>query len=678
MTRYGPQNPHPLSLLKTELVWEGKYDAHGRKVQVAPPPPPKYDGPSEVYAASSPAKASNGDSGEPLADASLAEEPCLLYQGDNLSVMGDLLPRLEGAIQLIYIDPPFDVGADFHMRVPLGDTRLDQGGASPDESAKAGKGQRLGKTAAGESSAGSTSLEVFNYRDRWGGDEEGYLAMMYQRLMLMRQLLKDSGLLFVHCDWRSNSALRLLLDEVFGPERFLNEIVWHYYNKYSAGKHRLPRAHDSILLYAKGPRPALNPLSTLRESPQKQLVRQNVNGVLKNARDENGKLRYRLSTHRKGDDVWRIPQMQPASRQWTGYRTQKHHDLLRQVIELASNPGDIVADFFCGSGTSLAQAEVMGRRWIGCDLGEQAIHTTRKRLLMARKPFANTPGSEQSPDSPPYALPPFHLIRLAENTLSEPPDLPRHNDSAQYQAAVLRCFGVKPISSRGVIHGEVIHALPGKNQATRVLVHVANPNAALDDHTLTRLAGEAAGETIICLARGYSPQIWTTHARLKAESGTTLLPVLIGTTMLPSGSPSRIGLTPRITIKRHDHPPDEPEGVSLCQLELTGYAPGLPNNANGDEDRSKELPALLALLDDAPPSVQGLDYLEGWSVDPGWRKGNPHRHHWWGFRTPRSRQLQRETPPLALENHGRKGAVLVTTFDVYGQATRILVRTTEE
>ena len=162
---------------------------------------------------------------------------------------------------------------------------------------------------------------------------------------------------------------------------------WYYYNKYSAGKKALPRAHDDILVYSKTNKYELNEIRILREKPIKQLKREMVNGVLKNAKDENGKVIYRIVKDKKLDDVWKIPCMQPASKEWTGYPTQKHHDLLERIIQLGSNEGDLIADFFCGSGTTLMVAERLNRRWVGCDLSEYSIYLTLKRLEKSPKLF---------------------------------------------------------------------------------------------------------------------------------------------------------------------------------------------------------------------------------------------------------------------------------------------------
>jgi hypothetical protein len=300
----------------------------------------------------------------------------LLVHADNAELLHALREwplaeavREAGGLKLIYIDPPFAVGNDFPVTIDLGR-------GVPD-----GAPERRGRTSS------ARRIRVPGYRDTWAGQGEDYLSLMYARLRAMHGLLADDGCLFLHCDWRSNAQLRLMLDEIFGRDAFVNEIVWYYYNKYSAARHCLPRSHDTILFYAKGGAPRLNEVRLPRDQPQLQLVRENVGGVLKNARGADGKLLYRTVTDRKLPDVWAIPQLQPASRHWTGYPTQKHPDLIARILKLCTQPGDLVADFFCGAGTLPVVATEMGRRWIACDASEIAIHTARKRLLDAGAAF---------------------------------------------------------------------------------------------------------------------------------------------------------------------------------------------------------------------------------------------------------------------------------------------------
>jgi adenine specific DNA methylase Mod len=275
----------------------------------------------------------------------------MLFWGENLDVLYYLTNYFSGKIDLIYIDPPFFSGTNYRIKIEENGNQYDS----------------------------------IAYFDHWDKDIDSYLQMLRDRIVLFRELLSINGLLFIHLDWHASHYIRVLLDEIFGANRFVNSIVWYYYNKYSAGKKNLPRAHDDILVYSKSANYTFNELRRLRKKPIKQLKRVMVDGVLKNAKDENGHVIYRVVKDKKMDDVWKIPCMQPASKEWTGFPTQKHHDLLERIIKIGSNEGDLVADFFCGSGTTLLVADKLNRRWIGSDISEYSIYLTRKRLLNYRK-----------------------------------------------------------------------------------------------------------------------------------------------------------------------------------------------------------------------------------------------------------------------------------------------------
>ncbi|MFW9973185.1 MAG: DNA methyltransferase [Candidatus Odinarchaeota archaeon] len=270
-----------------------------------------------------------------------------LFWANNIDVLLYLLNNFKIKIDLIYIDPPFFSGVNYKIKIR----------------------------------EESQVYDSIAYYDHWNNDFDSYLQMLYERIKLFKKILSNTGLIFIHADWHANHYIRIILDEVFGEDRFVNNIVWYYYNKYSAGKKNLPRAHDTILVYSKSNQYTFNQIRLPREKPRKQLKREMVNGVLKNVKDENGHVTYRIVTDKKMDDVWKIPCLQPASKEWTGFPTQKHHKLLERIIKIGSNEGDLIADFFCGSGTSLLVAERLGRKWIGCDISEYSIYLTKNRIL---------------------------------------------------------------------------------------------------------------------------------------------------------------------------------------------------------------------------------------------------------------------------------------------------------
>lgn len=278
-----------------------------------------------------------------------------IFWGDNLQVMSHLLKEFRGKVDLIYIDPPFDSKADYKKKITL-------------------RGQTV--------SSDSSSFEEKQYGDIWTNDE--YLQFMYERLILMRELLSDTGSIYLHCDWNKSHHLRCLLDEIFGPSNFRNEIYWYYYNKMpDSRKGCFPRATDTILWYAKDKSQAVfTPLREQRDTPVKQLVRKKVDGKMINARDENGNVMYQMSDTRVIDNVWRLSMLQPADQtQNLFYPTQKPESILERIISATSNPGDLVFDCFMGSGTTQAVAMKLGRRFIGADINLAAIQTTTKRLI---------------------------------------------------------------------------------------------------------------------------------------------------------------------------------------------------------------------------------------------------------------------------------------------------------
>ena len=270
-----------------------------------------------------------------------------LFWGDNIDVSNYLINDFKNKINLIYIDPPFFTGVNYQIKVEEKNKIYDS----------------------------------IAYYDDWNKDLDSYLQMLYDRIKVFKNLLSNTGLIFIHTDWHANHYIRLILDEIFGENNFINNIIWYYYNKYSAGKKNLPRAHDTILVYSKSSKYTFNELRIPRKKPKRQLMRVNVEGVLKNVKNKNGHVKYRIVKDKKLDDVWKIPCMQPASKDWTGWPTQKHHELLERIIKIGSNEEDIIADFFCGSGTTLLTAEKLKRKWIGCDISEYSIYLTRKRLL---------------------------------------------------------------------------------------------------------------------------------------------------------------------------------------------------------------------------------------------------------------------------------------------------------
>ena len=272
-----------------------------------------------------------------------------IFWGDNLQVMSHMLKEYRGKIDLIYIDPPFASSADYKKTIKV-----------------------KKKAVTGDSLA----FEEKQYGDIWNNDE--YLQFIYERIILIRELLSDKGTVFVHCDWRMCSYIRLILDEVFGKANFLNEIIWNYSGG-RVGKNFFGRKHDNIYWYAKNyGNQTFNYDDVRQEYAASTLAR---NKYQNNGSDDRV-LDYKPNEDGKfPEDVWTISIINPFAKERLDYPTQKPERLLEDVIKAASNPGDIVFDCFMGSGTTQAVAMKLGRKFIGADINLGSIQTTTKRLL---------------------------------------------------------------------------------------------------------------------------------------------------------------------------------------------------------------------------------------------------------------------------------------------------------
>lgn len=341
-----------------------------------------------------------------------------LIWGDNKLILsalknGPLRKEIEasGGLRLVYIDPPFDVGADFSFDVEVGET------------------DTLTKKA--------SVIEEIAYRDTWGRGIDSYMSMIYERLLLIRDLMSMNGTIYVHCDWRVSGGIRMVMDEIFGAGNIVGEIIWQRTNARGTDG-RWPRIHDTIFHYAKADGFRFKSLTikadstklphTLVTGPDGQkyqtyeLTAPGVTQSGPSGEPWRGFDPAKLGRHwgnvptvmdewdaaglihwpkdggwprRRAEapfipedrvttvgDVWTdIDRINQASKERLGYDTQKPEGLLQRLVEASSDPGDLVADFFCGSGTTMAVAEKLGRKWIGTDLGRFAIHTSRKRMI---------------------------------------------------------------------------------------------------------------------------------------------------------------------------------------------------------------------------------------------------------------------------------------------------------
>jgi len=302
-----------------------------------------------------------------------------LILGDNLSVMAALLPKYENKINLIYADPPFFTNRKFNARIGRGEDSR-----KPDE------------------------WELANsYQDDWN-DLDEYLDFLYQRLALMYRLLVPNGSLYLHLDWHADAYARLILDELFGAENILNEIIWTYHGP-SPIRSAFNRKHDTILSYVKGKDYTFN-ADAVREP-----YNQNTVNTFKSSRKAGFGKVPDLERGKVPEDWWYFPVVARLHNERTGYPTQKPNALLERIILASSNPGDIVADFFCGSGTTPYVAAKHGRKFIACDENLHALHTARSRLLDTKSAFVI--GHDKSINIPFSPLPKSTKVNLSDDLI---------------------------------------------------------------------------------------------------------------------------------------------------------------------------------------------------------------------------------------------------------------------
>lgn len=669
--QWGPTNPHSLSQMHTELVWEGKYDEYGqrREVDIAGHAMPlqkieTVDEPrSQAFAAG------NLELFE-RERKKVDDFRNLLIWGDNKLVMASLLKDFKGTIDLIYIDPPFDVGADFTMDVPVGDGK---------------------ETIAKDQS----TLEMVAYRDMWGKGTDSYLHMMYERLALIKELLSDEGSVYVHCDSGVNAYLRAILDDVFGQDNFVNEIVWR-----RTGTHGTTRTygviHDTLLFYSKTQDYFFNPQTTAlsedyvashytqvdADERRYQLVSAHGAGAGP-ARRFGSKLlepppgRHWAYSQERIDDMIakglivftgkEMPRVKrfadearvPVPSLWTdlpvinsqadervNYTTQKPEALLERIIEAGSREGDLVADFFCGSGTTGAVAERLGRQWIMADLGRFAIHTSRKRLIELQRNL-HAEGKRYR------AFDVYNLGRYERQWWQK--DRLQGADE-EHRRVVLEFFKAELLAnaSSPLLHGrkagafcyiEGIDSIFTRGEARQVAEAVA----------------QAGGREVYCLAWEFEMDLRLHTVALEQEFGIRMKLIPIPREIMEK---NRTSPPPFLEMAVLEAEPvrRKQAGKTLVDVKLTKFLPSLA------EVPSKELEALKERA-----IRSGFDFIDFWAVDFDWTPGKPFNHHWQDYRTRKDRSLKTVSDAGHEYKKSGKHTICVKVVDVFGCDTSITV-----
>jgi adenine-specific DNA-methyltransferase len=620
----------PFEITRTELVWPGKYDEKGNLVE-----PPRISLPFQVIEVIEEGRTSR----EGLKQAMLplfGEKPKVpaedgwrnkLIWGDNLLVMGSLLKDFAGKIDLIYIDPPFATGIDFSVTTEIG-----QDG---DEVTKA-----------------QSTIEEKVYRDTWSKGIDSYLSMMFPRLAIMRDLLSPSGSIFVHCDWHASAQIRMLLDEIFGTACFRNEIIW-YYRRWTAPSRFFQRYHDNLLWYSKQDFGYLfheqweEPTNVLKG--RKESYERDEDGRLFRWQSLHGE-RYKIFRDDRGvrmGDVWELAFIHPSGKERTGYATQKPESLLERVVASCSEPGGVIADLFCGSGTTLAVAEKLGRRWIGCDLGRFAIHTTRKRLLDLRVKDSET-GEERG-------CRPFEVLNLGRYerkywqgiTFGNEPKSDEETSLAAYVKFILDLYKAQPVN------GTHIHGKKGG-----AFVHVGAVDAPVTISQIEDAAAEAqrlGGKELHILGWEFEMGLHDPITQyVRAQHGVVV----------------RLVSIPRETMERRAVEAGDVRFFDLAYIEVS-----VKPEKGGIKVALKDF--VIPSTDLIPEKIRAKikkwsDYIDYWAVDWDFRN-DTFVNQWQTYRTRQDRSLALETPVHTYDKPGSY-QILVKVVDIFGNDTSHLVK----
>ena len=563
-----------------------------------------------------------------------------LIYGDNLLAMAALLagdehsPGLRGKFDLIYADPPFDSKADYRTSITLPGATIDQ---KP------------------------TVFEQFAYSDTWSDGTASYLAMITPRLVLMRELLADTGSIFVHLDWHVGHYVKIVLDEIFGRENFTNDIVWWYYNKMQGNIRTFPRNHDLIMFYRKSSDFVFNPQKEKRDQPIRQIKRvwSSEKKALVNAKGPDGKVIYIDSTHRTVDDVWRLSMLQPADKtENLRFNTQKPESLLERIIRATTDEGGLVADFFVGSGTTPAVAERLGRRWVATDLGKPAAMITRKRLIdQNAKPFL-------------YQAIGDYQVEQARSTLG------RSFRVGDLAKVVLDLFGALSLPPEENVNGSL-----GRLPKTRTLVYADSPSRLTTVSTLRRAQGyrdsKLGGfDKVIVLGWNFSAGIGQDIANLNDPNLEVLvIPPDLLDRLKKKGADklaSEVRFSSLQYLQAHVVLRKLVGDVEHLRVELDNYVLLSPDAINLDETNRE---ALQKVVNNEP-----LALVEYWAVDPDY-DGEVFRSVWQDYRgnTENDNDPLRVITTAQLELPAKNGqrTVCVRAVDVFGFESEVVVKNVE-
>ena len=565
-----------------------------------------------------------------------------LIYGDNLLAMQALLagdaqtglPSLRGKVDLIYIDPPFDSKADYRTKISLPGTDIQQ---KP------------------------TVIEQFAYADTWEEGTISYLKMIYPRLVLMKELLSECGSIYVHIDWHVGHYVKLLLDEIFGKDLLLNEIMWCY-SIGGKGSRFFGRKHDVIFLYSKSSHHIFNGKDQLVATERKE------NSHMRLKVDEDGR-EYQEKTDKKSGKVYRyyvdegkipndywidIEQLNREDSERVGYATQKPERLLERIIAASSNKDSLVCDFFGGSGTTAAVAERLGRRWITCDIGKPASLVMRKRFIDQEvKPFLY------------QSIGDYQKEAFKNNK--------RYKHVGDLSQVVLGLYGALPFTPEQTNDRNF-----GYIKGTRTLVMVDSPNRLTTAATIRRAVEAKASllggdwEKVVVLGWNFAFDI--SQAIQKYESSKVevlVIPPDLLDKLAKKGYKKLID-DKSVRFSSLQYLVAKPVNVTLqgendeLDIELENYVLLSPDNIPLD-DKDKE--KLQQVLEQDP-----LSLIEYWSIDPDY-DGITFRSTWQDYRE----NMENDNDPLHCVYktrlrvpHKESRQVCIKAVDVFGFESQVV------
>lgn len=555
-----------------------------------------------------------------------------LIYGDNLLVLQALLagdpstgmPSLRGKVNLIYIDPPFDSKADYRTKINLPGADLQQ---KP------------------------TVVEQFAYADTWEEGTISYLKMIYPHLVLMKELLAENGSIYVHIDWHVGAYVKVLMDDIFGKENFVNEIIWCYTGPTNQ-KRNFPRKHDDIMFYRKSNNVLFN-----ADAVRVPFKKSNKSGGVTSlaGKKEDWVLEELDAKGKIIEDWWPdIADLGKVHNEGVGYATQKPEALLERIIKASSNPGDLVCDFFGGSGTTAAVAERLGRRWITCDIGKPASLVMRKRFIDQEvNPFLY------------QSIGDYQKEAFRSNK-----KLRRVGDLCY---VVLGLYGALPFKPE-----ETNERNFGYIKGTRTLVMVDSPNRLTTAATIKRAVEAKASllgggwERVVVLGWNFSFDISQAIEQYKDSHVEVLVipPDLLdkmskkGFAKLVKDKAVRFSSLQYLTVKDIDSQPNgDKDDITV---ELDNYVLLSPDNIPLD-DKDKE--KLQRVMEDDP-----LALIEYWSIDPDY-DGETFRSLWQDYRE----NTDNDSDPLHCVYsvrlhvpHHENRTVCVKAVDVFGFESQVI------